>query len=683
MVDTASALPTKIGKYEVLGVIGRGGMGVVYKARDPFIDRIVAIKTIRIGENECDDDQLNRLRMEARSAGKLHHPNIVTIFDFGEENEVSYIVMEFVEGINLSRVVQKHRPIPLAARLDVIMQTARGLSYAHESGVVHRDMKPSNICVTARGVAKILDFGLARFDNTRLTKTGYLSGTIAYMSPERFSGETGPQDDIFALGAVAYEFLTYRRAFPGDTTPEIISKILGGPMPARISDQSAYPAELDTMVFRALDRDPAARYQSAAEFVQALDRFMRSHEYQSYVDQESEMPDFDRVIDWTEDSPQQGPNPYSSERSLGSVEMGNAPTLQIGSEIAEPSGTDVNKPAGEPTILKTKPHPQRAAKRAMTQPAMSADAGTPTEFVPEAPRRRSSAWIAVAAAALIAIVVVAILLTRGRAPEAQVARSVTPTATTATVSDAASRQTEVQLATATTLANLVARRQLTANERTRFAEANARLDMARAKIAQKDYASGATLANEAIETFRDLLSSSGGVPSPQAVEVREKPQKKQKPPVIARTETVAPVVTLPPPVVTATQPPVVATQPPPPPPRVETVAPQRPTRAELEREIHAFMREVAAAYQEKDIAFFRQRALNYSDQLASAIRNSPSTRVEIAVNSIELVDDQTARVAVRRTDRFAEAGVPPAVQNLTYELRRLPDGWKIVRFSRI
>src|SRR5438132_12322956 len=123
-------------------------MGVVYKARDPFIDRIVAVKTIRITESECDDDQINRLKMEARPAGKLHHPNIVTIFDFGEENDISYIVMEFVEGINLSRVVHKRRPIPLAARLDVILQVARGLTYAHESGVVHRDMKPSNVCVT-------------------------------------------------------------------------------------------------------------------------------------------------------------------------------------------------------------------------------------------------------------------------------------------------------------------------------------------------------------------------------------------------------------------------------------------------------------------------------------------------------------------------------------------------------
>jgi serine/threonine protein kinase len=668
-------------------------MGVVYKARDPFIDRTVAIKTIRIGANDCDDDQLNRLRMEARSAGKLHHPNVVTIYDFGEEDEVSFIVMEFVEGINLSRVVQKRRPIPLSARLDVIMQMARGLSYAHESGVVHRDMKPSNVCVTARGVAKILDFGLARFDNTRLTKTGYLSGTIAYMSPERFSGDTGPQDDIFALGAVAYEFLTYRRAFPGDTTPEIISKILGGPMPPRISDQSAYPGELDTIVFRALERDPAERYQAAAEFVKALDLFIRSDEYQSYVDQELEMPEFQRVVDWTEDSPQQGPNPYSSERSLDSVEMGEAPTLQIGSESAEPSGTDVNKPAGEPTVLKTKPHPQRAAKKQnmSTQPAVSADAGTPTEFVSSEPRRpRSSMWIAVAAAALIAIVVVTILISRGRAPEPQVAKIVVPTATTAPVSDTVSRQSEVQLATATTLANLVARRQLTPAERTRFAEANNRLDRARAKIAEKDYASGATLASEAIETFRDLLSSSGSIATTAttAPPVREKPRKQppppvQKPTVVAHIETVAPpVVTLPP--VTATQPPVVATQaPPPPPPRVETVAPQRPTRADLDREIHAFMREVAAAYQDKDIAFFRQRALNFTDQLANAIRNSPSTRVEIVVSSIDFVDDQTARVVVRRTDRFAEAGVPPAVQNLTYELRRLPDGWKIVRFSRI
>ena len=202
---TFSDRPNRIGKYEILSTIGRGGMGVVYKARDPKIDRVVAIKTILIGDDAGagEDNLLDRLAMEARSAGRLQHPNIVTVYDFGEEDGLSYIVMEFVEGINLASLIDEKRALPLGTKLSILLQIADGLSYAHEHGVVHRDMKPSNVCVTARGNAKILDFGLARFDSTRLTKTGFMAGTIAYMSPERLNGTTGPKDDIFALGAIA------------------------------------------------------------------------------------------------------------------------------------------------------------------------------------------------------------------------------------------------------------------------------------------------------------------------------------------------------------------------------------------------------------------------------------------------------------------------------------------------
>src|SRR5438270_12219835 len=170
--------PTNIGKYEIIATLGRGGMGVVYKARDPMIDRVVAIKTILVGQEAAGDESLlERLQMEARSAGRLHHPNIVTVFDFGGQDDLSYIVMEFVEGVNLARVIDEGRDLPLDTKISVLIQIADGLAYAHEHGVIHRDMKPSNVCVTSRGTAKILDFGLARFDSTRLTKTGYMAGT--------------------------------------------------------------------------------------------------------------------------------------------------------------------------------------------------------------------------------------------------------------------------------------------------------------------------------------------------------------------------------------------------------------------------------------------------------------------------------------------------------------------------
>jgi len=681
-VQTRNEIPQTIGKYEVIDVIGRGGMGVVYSARDPFIDRIVAIKTIRM-DSDCDDDQIGRLRMEARSAGKLQHPNIVTVFDFGEEGDLSYIVMEYVQGINLSRAVTKRKAVPLSDKLDILMQVSRGLAYAHEYGVVHRDMKPSNVCVTARGVAKVLDFGLARFDDTRLTKTGYLSGTIAYMSPERFSGETGPQDDIFALGAVAYEFLTYQRAFPGETTPEIISKILGGPMPRPISELTGYPRELDLVVLRAIDRDPAQRFQSAAAFERALGDFIRTDEYQEFIADETLSPQFQQPVDWTDDNVHSSTNPYSSGRSLDSVPMGDAPTLQVASDSAKPSGTQVDIPGGEPTLAKTRAaqvRPRRAPPP--TRPAVDprADEGVATQLLaPERPRRKGL-LIAVAIAAAVAVGA-GMVLTRQRAepvvtPPPRVvaaapAQTPTPTATlTVLAIDPASRQSEVQLATAKTLADLVAQRRLTAGEKSRFADASRQLDEARTLIEQKDYAGGAALAKQATGTLRELLSSQ---PAPAAPVKTSPPPRKRVPP---QTATIAP------PIVTQT---VAATPPPAPAPVVVApppAAPAKPSRADLEREIHAFMREVAVAYQDKDVAFFRQRALNYSDQLANAIRNSPSTRVDISIRSIQFADESDASVVARRTDTFAEAGMPPGVQILVFELRRTPEGWKIVRFAR-
>jgi len=240
------------------------------------------------------------------------------------------------------------------------------------------------------------------------------------------------------------------------------------------------------------------------------------------------------------------------------------------------------------------------------------------------------------------------------------------------VIDPASRQFEVQLATAKTLAELVSQRPLTADEKTRFADANSRLDQARTLIAQKDYTTGAALTKQATDTLRELMSAQR-VPTAQ---VNAPPAQRRRAPrqaAIVAPPVVTQAVAAAPPPAPAPAPVVVAPQP---------AAPARPSHADLEREINAFMREVAAAYQDKDVAFFRQRTLNFSDQLANAIRNSPSTRVDIAVRSIQFSDDANASVVARRTDTFAEAGMPPGVQTLVFELRRTPEGWKIVRFTR-
>lgn len=625
---TTAALPPRIGKYEVIGVVGRGGMGVVYSARDPFIDRIVAVKTIAISsENEAGDDQVERLRMEARSAGKLHHPNIVTIFDFGEEGDLSYIVMEYVEGINLSRVVQMRRAIPLAAKVDVLIQVARGLAYAHECGVIHRDMKPSNVCVTLRGVAKILDFGLARFDDTKLTKTGYLSGTIAYMSPERFNGETGPLDDIFAFGAVAYELLSYERAFPGDSTPQIIAKILGGPMPAPVSELTGYPPALDEIVQRALQREPQLRYANAAQIERDLVQFTASDEYRTFVAQEIASSGFQGHVDWADPAmPANNQNPYSSAKHMDSVPASDMPTLAVTGDAASVMPTDVGLRPDDPTIPSVKKSPN-------TETLAS------TQISPATSPRKNPMWMAMAAAAVIVVAGAVVVFRKHDSIPQQ-------PPTVAATRPAPLPPVDVPATTSSS-------------------------QPADLSIAQK---SETTVAVEASTSQQPVPAVK--TPAPHRKEA-EQPEKSREsaavPTVTMRIPTPAPA-----PVETRT----VSPEAPAPVPRKEAAPAAQTSRADLERDIRTFLRDVARAYQEKDVSFFRQHSLNLSDAQDNAIHNSPSTAVQMSIMAIDWIDDQNVNVRVKRTDTFAERGMPPGVQMLVYELRRTPNGWKIVSFRR-
>jgi len=307
-----------------------------------------------------------------------------------------------------------------------------------------------------------------------------------------------------------------------------------------------------------------------------------------------------------------------------------------------------------------------------------ADEGVATQMMPAEKPRRRGAFVAILIAAAVAVAA-GMFLTRRRsepavAPPPHVA--IAPPTQVVAPTDTALRQSEVQMETAKTLADLVAHRPLTAEEKARFADANSRLDQARTLIAQKDYSAGASLAKSAGDTLRELLSAPAPAANPP-VKTASPPPRKHVPPTTTAPPPVViaqPVVPTPAPVVIQ-PPPVVVASPPQP-------APQKPSRAELEREINTFMHEVAVAYQEKDVSFFRQRAFNYSDQLANAIRNSPSTRVDITVRSIQFSDDSNVSVTARRTDTFAESGMPQGVQTLVFELRRMPDGWKIVRFAR-
>jgi len=214
----------RIDRFEILERIGQGGMGTVFKAHDPRINRIVAVKLLREGFDT--PDMRERFMREARAAGQLRNPHIVTIFELGEFEEQPYIVMEFVEGEPLDRLIKRQAPLSIIRKMELIEALCSGLAYAHRVGIVHRDIKPPNLLVESEGSLKILDFGIARVEDSELTKVGTLIGTPNYMSPEQLhGGALDKRCDIFAVGAVFYELLAFRRAFPG-SGPPVVAQIL-------------------------------------------------------------------------------------------------------------------------------------------------------------------------------------------------------------------------------------------------------------------------------------------------------------------------------------------------------------------------------------------------------------------------------------------------------------------------
>jgi len=262
----ASKTPKRIGRYKILGELGRGAMGVVYKAEDPALDRVVALKTISLAEAEGRKDYEKRFMLEAKAAGKLTHPNIVTIFDFGEADDLAYMAMELLEGTEL-RTRMRQGTIPGAEAVDIALQVAEGLAFAHEHGIVHRDIKPGNIMLLERGPVKIMDFGIARMRHAdHKTSAGMVLGTPRYMSPEQIGGQPVDQrSDIFSLGVVLHEMLTGDSLFAGQNVDQIAHNVhyLEHQPPSRANPD--VPQMLDFVVARALKKDPAVRYQDAYE----------------------------------------------------------------------------------------------------------------------------------------------------------------------------------------------------------------------------------------------------------------------------------------------------------------------------------------------------------------------------------------------------------------------------------
>jgi serine/threonine-protein kinase len=256
----------KIGRYEILDEIGQGAMGTVYQARDPLIERTVAIKTVSLTQLRQEGaDAESRFLREAQSAGRLSHPNIVTIYDVGEADGLAYIAMEYLSGATL-RDVMNRGPIPLDLALDTAMQMAEALAFAHEHGVIHRDIKPANVVVTGqRGRVKLTDFGIAHLVNSDHTQIGQMLGSPRYMSPEQAMGrEIDGRSDIFSLGAVLYEMLTGQYAFDGDSLPTIVYRVIHEtPVPAT-SLRPQLPDGLPSLLTRMLDKNPDARPDARA-----------------------------------------------------------------------------------------------------------------------------------------------------------------------------------------------------------------------------------------------------------------------------------------------------------------------------------------------------------------------------------------------------------------------------------
>jgi len=271
---------TKIGKYTITGELGKGAMGIVYQGTDPHIGRTLAIKTIRfdvIGQPSAQEEAQKRFMREARSAGNLSHPNIVTIYEVGEDAGMTYIAMEYIEGQSLEEIVASGRRFSPEEVTDLIGQIGSALDYAHQKGVIHRDIKPGNILIDREGKAHIVDFGIARIITSTMTQTSMVMGTPFYMSPEQIAGKkVDGRSDIFSLGTIMYELLTNEKPFPGENLTTVVYKIMNEvPSPPRILAPEM-PEGLESIVEKALAKNPGERYQSCKELLEDLKNYPAS-----------------------------------------------------------------------------------------------------------------------------------------------------------------------------------------------------------------------------------------------------------------------------------------------------------------------------------------------------------------------------------------------------------------------
>jgi serine/threonine protein kinase len=289
----------QIGKYRIDSELGRGAMGVVYKAFDPHIERVVALKTIRkeLLQDRHEHELVARFKNEAQASGRLTHPNIVAVYDYGETQDAAFIAMEYVEGNPLSALLTADRPTEVHRVILWMAQLLRALAYAHSKGVVHRDIKPANLLITPEGELKITDFGIAHIQSSTLTQTGSMIGTPSYMSPEQFRGaEIDGRSDVFSAGIVFYQLLTGIRPFTGSATV-VMHQILNQEPVLPSSMQASVGARFDTVLRSALAKNPVDRFENATVFLDALLRGYRAERGGSVSNEGDSAPaDVDQTV---------------------------------------------------------------------------------------------------------------------------------------------------------------------------------------------------------------------------------------------------------------------------------------------------------------------------------------------------------------------------------------------------
>jgi tRNA A-37 threonylcarbamoyl transferase component Bud32 len=265
--------PATIGKYRIDGVLGKGAMGVVYKGFDPVIERTVAIKTVRkdLVDPELAVQVMARFKNEAKAAGRLLHPNIVSVYEYGEDDANAFIAMEYVDGTGLREYLNRKATFDLGQIVAIVSQVLEALDFAHERGVVHRDIKPANLILTAAGAVKVADFGIARIDTSNLTNAGMVMGTPSYMSPEQCQGrEIDRRSDLFSTGVVLYELLTGEKPFSGSIEAIAFKICYEEHRPPSETSKLAVTPALDAIVATALAKAPETRFQNARAFNRAL-----------------------------------------------------------------------------------------------------------------------------------------------------------------------------------------------------------------------------------------------------------------------------------------------------------------------------------------------------------------------------------------------------------------------------